>query len=56
MLICFDFRNNRENRLLEYALTIYNLTFEDDVDFKIIAKSSTVEKSSIIKPKITGVE
>ncbi len=50
----FNLRTNRENRLWEYTLTIYNMTFEDEVDFKVIAKSSVVEKSEIIKPKITG--
>jgi hypothetical protein len=47
-------RNNQENQYFEYTLTIYNITFEDEIDLKLTAKSSTLEKTAIIKPKITG--
>ena len=49
-----SFRNNREGRFWDYTLTIYNLTFDDEVDFKVTAKSSNLEKSVLIKPQIFG--
>jgi len=48
------FRNNQENQFFEYTLTIYNITFEDEIDFKLTAKSSSLEKTIIIKPIIKG--
>ncbi|CAF1068038.1 unnamed protein product [Adineta steineri] len=45
---------DRENQFYDYTLTIYNVTFEDETDIKIHAKSSALEKSKIIKPSVTG--
>jgi hypothetical protein len=52
--LLYFFRTNQENQFFEYTLTIYNITFEDEIDLKITAKSSTLEKTAIIKPKIKG--
>ena len=35
-------------------LTIYNVTFEDETDIKIVAKSSTLEKIKVVKPHVIG--
>jgi hypothetical protein len=53
LFFCF-FRTNQENQFFEYTLTIYNITFEDEIDLKITAKSSVLEKTMIIKPNIKG--
>ncbi|CAF1023509.1 unnamed protein product [Adineta ricciae] len=45
---------NQENQFLEYSLTIYNITFEDEKDLKISAKSSALAKTVVIKPNIIG--
>ncbi|CAF0830837.1 unnamed protein product [Adineta steineri] len=45
---------NQENQFFEYSLTIYNMTFEDETDLKITAKSSASEKTVVIKPNIIG--
>jgi hypothetical protein len=51
----FDFfRTDQENQFYDYTLTIYNITFEDETEIKINAKSSTLEKSKIIKPTVIG--
>ena len=47
-------RNNQEERLWDYTLTIYNMTFEDEADLQITAKASMAEKSVKIKPSIAG--
>ncbi|CAF4132619.1 unnamed protein product [Rotaria sordida] len=46
--------SDNENQYYEYTLTIYNITFEDETDIKITAKSSASEKTKIIKPNVTG--
>ena len=51
--ICL-FSNNQEDQFHEYSLTIYNVTFEDETDLKIQAKSSVLEKSQILKPYVIG--
>lgn len=48
------YRGDRENQFHEYTLTIYNITFEDETDIEIIAKSSASEKTKTIKPHVTG--
>ncbi len=48
------FRINQENQFYEYTFTIYNITFEDETDIKINAKSSALEKMKIIKPNVIG--
>lgn len=48
------FSSDQENQFYEYTLTIYNITFEDESEIKITAKSSTVEKSQTIKPVVVG--
>ena len=45
---------NQEDQYHEYTLTIYNVAFEDETDLKIQAKSSTLEKSQILKPQVVG--
>ncbi len=53
-LIYSVFRTDHENQFYEYTLTIYNVTFEDETEIKISAKSSALEKSKIIKPNVIG--
>ncbi|CAF0895692.1 unnamed protein product [Adineta ricciae] len=45
---------DRENQFYEFTLTIYNITFEDERDIKISAKSSVVEQIKLIKPQVIG--
>ncbi|CAF1076010.1 unnamed protein product [Rotaria sp. Silwood1] len=46
--------SDRENQYYEYTLTIYNITFKDETDIKIVAKSSELERTKTIKPIVTG--
>ena len=51
----FDlFRTDQENQFYEYTLKINDITFEDETDIKITAKSSLTEKVKVIKPHIIG--
>ena len=50
----YFFRVDQENQFYEYTLTIYNITFEDETDIKISAKSSALEKIKILKPNVIG--
>lgn len=50
----FILRPDRENQYFEYTLTIYNITFEDESEILITAKSSVLEKTKVIKPTVTG--
>lgn len=51
LVIC---RTDQENQFYEYTLKIYDVTFEDETDIKITAKSSVTEKIKIIKPRVSG--
>jgi hypothetical protein len=37
-----------------FSRTIYNVTFEDETDIKVVAKSSTLEKVKVIQPHVLG--
>ncbi len=54
LFFIFFVRTNQENQFFEYTLTIYNITYEDEIDLKLTAKSSVLEKTMIIKPNIKG--
>ncbi|CAF3221282.1 unnamed protein product [Rotaria socialis] len=46
--------SDRDNQFYEYELTIHNITFEDESNIMITAKSSASENTKIIKPTVTG--
>lgn len=49
-------RETKESQFYVYTLTINNIIFEDEKELQITAKSSAMEKTITVKPKISGRE